>query len=216
MINVLIVDDHELIRAGIKKLLSDVSGFKIVGEAQSGEQALSVIRQNNADVVLLDLKMPGLGGIETTKRLIRLIPNVKVLILSGKADELFAARLLQSGAVGFLTKGCHPDELVVAIRKVYVGQRYLSPEIAQKLALQHVGEGEDSPLTQLSERELQIMQMITVGSKVQEISEQLCLSTKTVNSYRYKLFDKLKVSNDVELTHLALRYGLIEDFNEIS
>jgi two-component system invasion response regulator UvrY len=217
LINVLVVDDHELVRAGIRKLLADANGIRVIGEAESGEHAITFVRQQSIpDVVLLDLKMPGLGGLETTKRLVRLLPSLKVLILSSKADELFAARLLQSGAVGFLTKGCHPDELIIAVRKVYVGQRYLSPEIAHKLALQHVGDGESSPLALLSERELQIMQMITQGLKVQDIADRLCVSTKTINSYRYRLFDKLKVSNDVELTHMALRHGLIEDIHEVT
>ncbi len=214
MINIIVVDDHELVRAGIKKLLADVQGLKVIGEADSGESIISQVRQLNPDVVLLDLRMPGLGGIETTKRLTRLLPSLKILVLTSKSDELFAAKLLQAGAMGFLTKGCHPDELVIAIRKVFVGQRYLSPDIAQKLALQHVNEGDESPLMQLSDRELQIMQLIVQGARVQDISESLCLSTKTINSYRYKLHDKLKVNNDVELTHLALRYGLIEDVNE--
>ncbi len=212
MIKVLIVDDHSLVRLGIRRLLEDVSGIKVVGEADSGEQALKFVRDNLVDVVLLDVKMPGIGGLEATKRIVRASPDVKVIAVTAFHDDPFPSRVLQAGASGYLTKECGFEEMVSAIKKVSTGQRYISPEIAQQLALRSLTEAsaDASPFESLSERELQVMIMITSGYKVQEISEKLCLSSKTVNSYRYRLFEKLKIKNDVELTHLALRHDLLD------
>lgn len=212
MIRTLIVDDHALVRLGIRKLLEGVSGIKVIGEAASGEEALKFVRQHETDVVLLDVKMPGIGGLEATKRLIRTNPDLKVIAVTAFVEDPFPSRILQAGAFGYLTKDSGIDEMVNAIKKVFGGQRYINPEIAQKLALKSLSEvpGESSPLDALSERELQVMIMISSGHKVTDIADKLCLSSKTVNSYRYRLFDKLKIRNDVELTHLALRYGLLD------
>ena len=210
MIKVLIVDDHELLRIGIKKLLSEISDIEVVAEASSGEDALKIARDIKADVVLMDVKMPGIGGLEGTRRLLRVDPNLKVIAVTSCKEEPFPSRLLQAGAQGYLTKGSGLDEMVQAIRKAYAGERYISPEIAQQLALKSLSDDDESPFDKLSERELQVMLMITSGQKVQDISDKLCLSPKTVNSYRYRLFEKLKISNDVELTHLALRHGMLD------
>ncbi len=210
MINVLIVDDHDLVRTGIRKILADVSGIKVVGEAATGEEAVKQARQYNPHVVLMDVKMPGIGGFEATRKLLRMDPDLKVLVLTTVNNDLYPARLLQIGAAGYITKGSTMEEMVQAIRAVHSGQRYISPEIASQLAFRHVNDKEDSPFDSLSERELQVMLMITKGIKVQDIAEKLCLSPKTVNSYRYRIFEKLTVKNDVELTLLAIRYGLIE------
>lgn len=215
MIKVMLVDDHRLIRAGIAKLLEQANGIKVVAQADSGEQAITLLRDNHSDVVLMDLKMPGIGGLETTRRLIRMKPDIKIMAVTGCLEGIFAARMLQAGAAGYITKDCSEDELIVAIRKVHVGQRYLSPEIAQKLALQHVTESESSAIEQLSERELQITLMIAHGKKVQEISTTLHLSTKTVNSYRYRIFAKLNIKSDVELTHCAIRAGLLDEYEKL-
>jgi two-component system invasion response regulator UvrY len=210
VINVLIVDDHDLVRTGIKMILSGVSGIKVIGEANSGEDAVKLSRTHNPDVVLMDVKMPGIGGFEATRKLLRMNPDIKVLIVTICNNDLYPARLLQAGAAGYLTKGASMDEMVQAIRSVHAGQRYISPEIASRLAFRHLSDTEDSPFEILSERELQVMLMITKGIKVQEIAEKLCLSPKTVNSYRYRIFEKLHVTSDVELTLLALKHGLIE------
>jgi len=210
LIKVLIVDDHELLRIGIKKLLSEISDIEVVAEASSGEDALKIARDIKADVVLMDVKMPGIGGLEGTRRLLRVDPNLKVIAVTSCKEEPFPSRLLQAGAQGYLTKGSGLDEMVQAIRKAYAGERYISPEIAQQLALKSLSDDDESPFDKLSERELQVMLMITSGQKVQDISDKLCLSPKTVNSYRYRLFEKLKISNDVELTHLALRHGMLD------
>lgn len=210
MINVMLVDDLDLVRTGIRKILDDCAGIKVVAEATSGEQAVKLARQVKPHVVLMDVKMPGIGGFEATRKLIRMDPDVKVLIVTICDNDLYPARLLQVGASGYLTKGASMDEMVQAIKTVHAGQRYISPEIANRLAFKHVTDTDDSPFETLSERELQVMLMITKGMKVQEIADKLCLSPKTVNSYRYRIFEKLSVKNDVELTLLAIRHGLVE------
>lgn len=210
MINVLVVDDHELVRVGISRLLSDISGICVVGESSSGEEALKFIKEKHPHVVLMDVKMPGIGGLEATKKMIRFDPEVKVIALTVCEGEPFPTKLLQAGAKGYLTKGAGVDEMVQAIRTVHAGKRYLGPEIAQQLAFRTLEEKEKPLFDQLSDREMQVLLMITSGQKVQDISTKLCLSPKTVNTYRYRLFEKLNVSSDVELTHLALRHGIVE------
>ncbi|MDP2562572.1 UvrY/SirA/GacA family response regulator transcription factor [Psychrobium sp. 1_MG-2023] len=210
MINVFLVDDHELVRTGIKRLLEDVRGMKVVGEADSGETAVQWCRNNDTDIVLMDMNMPGIGGIEATRRILRLNPDIKIIVISIHSEEPYPTKVMQAGAAGYLTKGAAPNEMINAIRQVKTGQRYLSPEIAQQMALSQFRPAEDNPFQALSDRELQIMMMITTGQKVNDISEQLSLSPKTVNSYRYRLFSKLEVSGDVELTHLAIRHGFLD------
>ncbi|MFD2166700.1 UvrY/SirA/GacA family response regulator transcription factor [Thalassotalea euphylliae] len=210
MINVLLVDDHELVRTGIRRILDDVKGIKVVGEAQTGEDAVSLCRKEEPDVVLMDMNMPGIGGLEATKKIIRYAPDVKVIVLTVHSEDPFPTKVMQIGAAGYLTKAAGPDEMVNAIRAVNSGQRYITPDIAQQMALNQFKSAEENPFNALSERELQIMWMITRGEKVPNISEQLMLSTKTINSYRYRMFEKLKVSNDVELTHLAIRHGMLK------
>lgn len=210
MIKVLLVDDHELVRIGIKRLLQDVNGIKVIGDASTGEEAIKKSKELIPDVVLMDVQMPGIGGLEATRKMIRHNPDIKILALTVCDDEPYPSRLLQAGAAGYITKGCDAEEMIRAIRTVHSGQRYISSEIAQQLALKRFTKAEESPLDILSERELQIMLMITSGQKVQDISDKLCLSPKTVNSYRYRIFEKLNINSDVELTLLAIRLGLVE------
>lgn len=211
VINLLIVDDHKMVRNGIKKLLAEQTGLRVVGEAASGEDAVKFVRSNNTDVVLMDIEMPpGYGGFEATRRMLRFNPDLKIIILTAHNNDPFPARFMKAGAAGYLTKNCGAEEMVQAIRSAYSGQRYMSPEIAQKLAISMYSGKKDSPIDRLSDRELQVMLMITKGQKVQEISEELCLSPKTINSYRYRLFEKLGAKTDVELTHLAIRLGLVD------
>jgi two-component system invasion response regulator UvrY len=210
LIKVLLVDDHELVRVGIKRLLQDVQGLKVISEAASGEEAVLLAKELVPDVVVMDLHMPGIGGLEATRKMIRHNPDIKIMALTIYEDEPYPSRLLQAGASGYITKGCDPEEMIRAIRTIHAGQRYISPSIAQQIAIKRFTKGEESPLDLLSERELQIMLMITQGQKVQDISKKLCLSPKTVNSYRYRIFDKLNINSDVELTLMAMRLGMLE------
>ncbi|HHC7288507.1 TPA: UvrY/SirA/GacA family response regulator transcription factor [Vibrio parahaemolyticus] len=206
MINVFLVDDHELVRTGIRRIIEDVRGMNVAGEADSGEDAVKWCRSNHADVVLMDMNMPGIGGLEATKKILRVNPDVKIIVLTVHTENPFPTKVMQAGASGYLTKGAGPDEMVNAIRVVNSGQR----EIAQQMALSQFSPASENPFKDLSERELQIMLMITKGQKVTDISEQLNLSPKTVNSYRYRLFSKLDINGDVELTHLAIRHGMLD------
>ena len=203
------VDDHELVRTGIHKILNEVKGLKVVGELNSGEAAIQFCRKHEPDVVLMDINMPGIGGLEATKKIVRYTPEVKVIVLTVHNEDPFPTKVMQIGAAGYLTKGAGSDEMVKAIRAVHSGQRYLTSAIAQQMALSQFKSPEENPFSALSERELQIMLMITRGEKVPDISLQLNLSTKTINSYRYRMFEKLNVGNDVALTHLAIRYGML-------
>ena len=209
MIRVLVVDDHDLVRTGITRMLADIDGLQVVGEAGSGESALKLARELKPDVVLMDVKMPGIGGLEATRKLLRSHPDIKVVAVTVCEDDPFPTRLMQAGAAGYLTKGAGLDEMVQAIRLTFAGQRYISPQIAQQLALKSF-QPQGSPFDALSEREIQIALMIVGCQKVQIISDKLCLSPKTVNTYRYRIFEKLSVTSDVELTLLAVRHGMVD------
>lgn len=210
IINVLLVDDHDLVRAGLRSILEELPDIHVVGEACSGEEALILGRKLKPHVVLMDVKMPGIGGFEATRKLRLAEPAVKVLVVTTCNNDVYPSRLLSVGASGYLTKNASIHEMIQAIKAVACGQRYISPEIASRLAFRHISDSEESPFDKLSERELQVMLMITMGTKVQEIAQKLHLSPKTVNSYRYRIFEKLNIHNDVELTLLAMRYGLID------
>jgi two-component system, NarL family, invasion response regulator UvrY len=210
MIRVLLVDDHHLVRAGIRRILNDVPGIGVVGEADCGEEALRLAREDLPDVVLMDVSMPGIGGLEATRRLRRLYPSLRIIVLTVHTGGPYPTRLLDAGAAGYLTKGCGVEEIANAIREVHSGRRYIGADIARELALSLLPGSEKSPFDRLSHRELQVMLMVTHGQGVQEISEQLCLSPKTVSTYRYRLYEKLGVGNDVELTRLAMRHGIVD------
>ncbi|OOV86790.1 UvrY/SirA/GacA family response regulator transcription factor [Oceanospirillum linum] len=210
MVKLLIVDDHHLVRAAVSKMLADEEWIEIAGEAGSGEDAVTMARDLLPDVVLMDIKMQGIGGLEATRKIVRMLPDCKVIALSALVEETFATRALEVGASGYLSKGADPVEMVNAIRQVHHGQRYLSSEIAQKVALGRMTPGNENPFDNLSDRELQIALMVVNCQKVCDISDKLFLSPKTVNTYRYRIFDKLQVSSDVELTHLAIRHKMID------
>ncbi|MCT7359715.1 UvrY/SirA/GacA family response regulator transcription factor [Thalassolituus pacificus] len=210
MIKVLVVDDHELVRSGISRLLTDAKGIEVVGEAASGEEAVQFAKEHSPDIILMDIRMPGIGGLEATRKITRHNPDVQVIAVTACDDNPYATRLLQAGAAGYITKGADADEMVRAIMKVKSGQKYISPEIAQRMALKPFQQDQTSPFDDLSEREMQITLMIVGCQKVAEISEKLFLSPKTVNSYRYRIFEKLEIDSDVELTLLAMRHGLVD------
>ncbi len=207
---VVVADDHDLVRVGLVRMLEDIAEIEVIGEAASGEEAVQHARSLQPDVIVMDVKMPGIGGIEATRKISTQYPNTKVVAVSALDDAPFPQRLLKAGAMAYLTKGAEISEMVTAIKQAVRGKQYLSPEIAQQMALSSVNPDHDNPFDQLSERELQICMMVINCEKVQDISDKLCLSSKTVNSYRYRIFEKLEITGDVELTRLAIRHGLIE------
>ncbi|WJG11201.1 UvrY/SirA/GacA family response regulator transcription factor [Aliiglaciecola sp. LCG003] len=210
MIKILLVDDHELVRKGISRILQDISDFKVVGEVNSGEEAIKFCRNDPPNIVLMDMNMPGIGGLEATKQIIHYAQESKVIVLSVHTENPIPARVMQMGAYGYLTKGTDPHEMIIAIRKVAAGQRYIAPDIAQQIAIGQLNLEDCSPFEQLSKRELEITIMLTRGARVPDIANKLNISAKTVNTYRYRMFEKLNVGSDVELTHLALRHNLID------
>lgn len=211
MIRVLLVDDHKLVRTGIRLILEDTPDLRVAGEAESGETALALAGELKPDVVLMDVSMPGIGGLEATRRLLARDTKIKVIVVSVHAAEPYPLRLMEAGAHGYLTKDCAAEEIVTAIRQVQAGKRYITASIAQQLALAKVDANRGSPFEQLSQRETQVMLMVTSGQSPQAIAKKLHLSPKTVSTYRTRLFEKLGVENDVGLTRLALRYGVIEE-----
>ena len=211
MINVMLVDDHDLVRKGIRRLLDDTQDIKVVAEATDGEQAISQVRKQKPDVILMDISMPGIGGLEATRKITRGMPGMKVIAVTVHDDDPFPARLLEAGAAGYITKGCDIDEIIVAIQSVYSGNQYITPGVAQKLALSLVNKRGKSLLEELTQREVQVMLMVVKGESNRVISEKLCLSPKTTSTYRGRVFDKLGVDNDVELTRFAIRHGMIKE-----
>ncbi len=212
MYRILLVDDHELFRSGMKKILAESADMEVIGEVESGEEAFDFINQSQPDLVLMDIHMPGIGGIEATRKIVRKFPQVRVIVVTATSEDPFPNQLLDAGARGYISKGCPADEMFDALRAVMRGEHYISNKVARKLTLaKFMQRGESSPLSQLTAREMQVMLMITQGSGNQEISDKLFLSPKTVSTYRHRVFEKLEVSNDVELTHFALRYGLLDD-----
>jgi two-component system, NarL family, invasion response regulator UvrY len=210
-IRVLVADDHDLVRTGITRMLADVEGIDVVGEATTGEEALRLCRELAPQVVLMDIKMPGIGGLEATRKMTYQFPDVRVVVVTACDDDPFPSRLLKAGASGFVTKGTALSEMVLAIKSAAAGKRYICPQVAQQMALKSYDEEhKDNPFDALSERELQICMMVINCEKVQEISDKLHLSPKTVNSYRYRIFEKLAIGGDVELTRLAIRHGMLD------
>ncbi|TXJ10275.1 MAG: response regulator [Acinetobacter sp.] len=210
MISVLVVDDHELVRTGICRMLEDHDEIKVIGQAESGEDAIQLTRQYQPDVVLLDVNMPGIGGVETTRRILQSVPNTHILAVSGLAEEPYPSLLLKAGAKGYITKGAPLTEMVRAIKKVIQGGKYFSADIAEQLASSYLSDTPQSPFEALSEREMQVAMMVVNCVSAQEIADKLFVSVKTVNTYRYRIFEKLNIDSDVKLTHLAMRYGLIK------
>lgn len=214
MIKIMLVDDHDLVRTGIKLLVQDIPDVQIVGETSCAEDVAKIAREAKPDVVLMDVNMPGIGGLEATRRLLRVNSDIKVLIVSAYATDFFPARLLQAGAAGYLTKKSSKEEMAQAIQSVYAGECYISPLITNQLVLARLTASEASPFNDLSERELQILLMIARGINPKNIAKQLHLSAKTVNSYRHTIFKKLAVTTDVELALVAIREGLIDIDNQ--
>ncbi|MEC8377414.1 MAG: UvrY/SirA/GacA family response regulator transcription factor [Pseudomonadota bacterium] len=210
MIKIILADDHDLVRTGIRRILEDVSDFTIIAEAKNGEDAVQLCRKNAPDVVLMDVNMPGIGGLEATKKIVRMSENTRVICVSMHKESPIPLQVMEAGAFGFLTKDAEPEEVIMAIHKVFGGQKYLDSEVANNIAVGKLSPSNDNPFDDLSSRELNIAQRLTKGQNVKDIANELSISAKTVNTYRYRMFDKLGVTSDVELTHLALRHKLID------
>lgn len=209
MIRVVIVDDHALVRAGLRMILEKQPDIEVVGEADDGESGLQLIRQLRPELALVDLHMPNVNGVEVTERARRGKLDTRIVILTVASEGPFPRRLLEAGASGYLTKGCPADELVKAIRQVADGRRYLSADVAQQLALGNAFGTAGSPFDGLSTRELEVAMMLAQGLAAKQIGERLKLSEKTVATYKYRLFEKLAIDNVVTLAHLATAHGLV-------
>ncbi|HVY80392.1 MAG TPA: response regulator transcription factor [Steroidobacteraceae bacterium] len=210
MIRVMLVDDHAVVRTGFRLLLQSLKDVAVVGEAESGEAATQRYAELMPDVVVLDLAMPGMGGLEALKRIRARNPQARVLALSAHDDPLHARRALQEGALGFLSKRGAPEALLEAVTTVAAGRRYLDADLAQKLALADIEGATKSPLERLSEREFEVFIRLASGATVQKIAEDLKLSASTVGTHLYNIKQKLAVVNQSELTLIAIRHGLIE------
>lgn len=210
MIRVLLVDDHAVVRTGFRLLLQARPDIAIVGEAESGEGACQRYLELAPDVVVMDIAMPGMGGIEALRRIRAHDPQARVLALSAHDDPMHARRALREGALGFLSKRSAPEALLEAVSGVGRGQRYIDPRVAQRLALEDIAGTDSSPIKRLSEREFDVFIRLARGASVQRIADDLRLSASTVGTHLYNVKQKLGASNQSELTLLAIRHGLIE------
>lgn len=210
MISVLLVDDQELVRTGIEALLNATGDIAVVGVAKSGEEAVEAMANQSPDVVLMEVNMPGIGGIEACRRILQDNRGVKIITLSVNKDGPIPPQLFKLGVLGFISKDSPVDELINAIRKVMAGERYLSADVANNLATRGLPSYYESPFAKLSRRESEVVNLILQGKSIKEMSKMLILSDKTVNTYRYRLYDKLNIKNDVQLTRLAFKFGHID------
>jgi two-component system invasion response regulator UvrY len=210
MIRVLLVDDHAVVRTGFRLLLQSLTEVAVVGEADSGEAACQRYAELSPDVVVMDLAMPGMGGLEALRRIRAKHPQARVLALSAHDDSMHARRALNEGAMGFLSKRGAPEALLEAVTTVAAGRRYIDVSLAQKLALAEIEGAAKSPIERLSEREFEVFIRLARGATVQKIADDLKLSGSTVGTHLYNIKQKLGVANQSELTLLAIRHGLIE------
>jgi two-component system invasion response regulator UvrY len=208
-IRVFLVDDHTLVRAGMRMLLDGEDGIEVVGEAGSGEEALPLVRRLQPDVVLCDLHLPGLSGLEVTARIVRTGSNVRVVMVSVLEDGPMPRRLIEAGACGYVGKGGDAGELLRAVHAAAQGRRYLSSGIAQGMALSGINDRE-SPFDALSARELEVALLLVRGLRQEDIARRLSLSAKTINTHKSRLFDKLGIRDSIALARMAGRYGLAE------
>ena len=209
MIRLLVVDDHEVVRVGMRHILHDYPSIKIVGEAGDGETAIRLNREVKPDVVLLDISLPGLSGLEVTTRLNQIDPGLGIIILTVHEAAPYPEKLLDAGASGYLTKGCPATELVQAIRTVARGGRHIGSSIAQQMALTMLQGAGTSPFDGLSAREMEVMLMLVDGRRMADIADIMHLSPKTVATYKYRIFEKLETRSDVDMTRMAMRYGVV-------
>ena len=210
MLRILIADDHPIVRQGLRQIITETSDMVVADEASNGWEALSKVRASYYDVVLLDISMPGLHGLDIIRQLKNERPGLPVLILSIHPEEQYAVRAFRAGAAGYLTKESAPDELLAAIQKVSIGGKYVSSSLAEKLASDLETGAEQLPHETLSDREYQVMCMIAVGKTVTKIAEELSLSAQTVSTYRSRILGKMRMRNSAELTYYAIKNRLVD------
>jgi DNA-binding NarL/FixJ family response regulator len=210
MLRILVADDHPVVRRGLSQIIGETSDMVVADEATSGQEVLGKVRESRYDVVLLDITMPGMHGLDVIKQLSKESPRLPILVLSIHPEEQYAVRALRAGAAGYLTKDRAPNELLGAIRKISTGGKYVSPSLAERLAYNLEAGEEQSPHKTLSDREYQVMCMIATGKTATEIARELSLSVKTVSTYRSRILEKMKMKNNAELTHYAIRNCLVD------
>ncbi len=208
IIKVVLVDDHSIVREALKQTISNEKDIRILGEARNGQEAIQLVQNCRPHVVILDFILPDMTGLDVTKKLMQWDPDLKILILTAAINDLVPFRLLEAGAHGFLTKDTSSEELIRAIRQLHSGQRMISPETASRLALTKV-DYKAGAFDVLSEREYEVMMLVIAGRQVKEIASILKVDPKTVHSYRSRIFEKLNVKNDMALTLLAMRHGIV-------
>jgi len=209
MIRIAIIDDHAMVRAGLRQFFADQVDFSVVAEAANGRDALDIVRRGGVDVMVMDISMPGQSGVDALAAIRARAPELPVLILSGFAEEHYATTLLRQGASGYLNKDCDPEEIVKAIRTVARGRKYITAGVAEQLA-QGLGGGDKPAHEQLSERELQVFLRLAMGETIGHMAESLSLSVKTVSTYRTRVMEKMGLASNSDLTYYALKHGLIQ------
>ena len=209
MIRIIIVDDHRMFREGLKQILSKHSDMKVVDEAGDAREALDKILHLKLDVVLLDISLPGRGGPELLSEIRKNKPELAVLVLSMHPEDQYAVRMMKAGALGYVTKESAPEELITAIRKVFTGSRYISPKLAEEMAVALDINTPKLPHQFLSNREFQVMRMLASGKSLRDIADELALSEKTVTTYRTRILEKMRLKNNVELTIYAIEHKLL-------
>jgi two-component system invasion response regulator UvrY len=210
MINVVVVDDHAVVREGLKRIIAESGGMTVSGEAADGFEAMQVLKKQPCDVVLLDITMPNKSGLDVLKELHAESPRLPVLVLSMHPEDQYAVRVLRAGAAGYVTKESAPQKLVQAIKKVVRGGKYVSPSLAEKLVYDLGSATDKAPHEILSDREYQVLCMIASGKTVTNIAEELSLSVKTISTYRVRILEKLKMNNNAEITRYAIKEGLVD------
>ena len=210
MINVVVIDDHAVVREGLKRIISENPGMAVTGEAGDGFEAMKVVKTSPCDVVLLDITMPNRNGLDVLKQIHTESPRLPVLVLSMHAEDQYAIRVLRAGAAGYLTKESAPAKLVQAIRKVVRGGKYVSQSLAEKLVFDLDSDMDKVPHETLSDREFQVLCMIASGKTVGDIAEELALSVKTISTYRVRILEKLQMKNNAEITRYAIKQGLVD------
>lgn len=210
MIKIVIADDHDIVRAGLKQIIADEEDMEVAGEANSGEKLIELIKKNDYDVVLLDLKMSGMNGIEVMKHIKAIKPAIPVIVLSMHAEDQYAVRTIKAGASGYITKETAGDSLISAVKRVVAGGKYISPTLAETLAESVAGGGNELPHENLTDREFQVLCMIASGKTVSEIGSELFLSVKTISTYRQRILEKMNMKNNSELTHYVIKNNILD------